>query len=708
MSTPTTSQSANLFRNYNRMIAVAYVSLLLALIVFFGYLFQRKLTEEIHFIEANLERHAQFFEFVLRSAGDQLETLRISTATRGDDGAERAGDPSPLSSPPGYWLGANDDGSGFNLDALPDRDSAGNLIGLGPLEGRSETFYRDLSIILRLNDEWSSLIFNLPSAAGAHVFSTQGIQAQLPWQRSEEIAFDTQVVEQPVWQLGLPESNPDRAKYWAPVYFGGEALGLLAPIAVPIYDEDRFIGVLSIDLSVDYLNRINSDFTYPLGFTMLVDDQQRVLTHPLLYANPLAVEKTPDLGPSLPESLRPLQAALLNLPAERANEIEDYLVIRRPLLNAPWSMIYIVPMQELRALLLGDIGGPMVAMLIGLALLMGLTYLLTSREFVGPAAKLVRHIAAESNFEPADIPAVPSSWRPWFETITRAFNESMQLVSLRQELDIAARVQASILPQHWPSDPRYTLWGRMRAAKEIGGDFYDHFEIDDGMRDIMVADVSGKGIPAGLFGTQSKTLLRAYATQRHDSIGELMASVNDTLADDNDACTFVTLIYVRFKPDSGELSYVNAGHPPPLLVRADGQVSELPLTHGVALGVMDGLDYQTGAFNLSAGDTLILFSDGVNEAMNQDLEEFGTERLHALFRDQAPSSPREAVDRIFEAVDAFADGYEQSDDITCVALQVGEPDRGEPDTGEQDRATPVEASPVARGVDHPLDQADAG
>ncbi|WP_201065679.1 MULTISPECIES: SpoIIE family protein phosphatase [Thiorhodovibrio] len=690
MTTPTTRQSANLFRNYNRMIAVAYLSLLLALIVFFGYLFQRKLAEEIHFIEANVERHAQFFEFVLRSAGDQLETLRISAATRGNGGAAPAGDASPLKSPPGLWLRPNDDGSGFNLDALPDRDSAGNILGTGALEGRSETFYRDLAIILSLNDEWSSLLFNLPSAAGAHFFSTQGVQAQLPWRRAEKIAFVAQVVNQPVWQLGLPAANPDRAKYWAPVYFGGEALGLLAPVAVPIYDEDRFIGVLSIDLSVDYLNRINSDFTYPLGFTMLVDDQQRVLTHPVMYQNPLAVEQTPDLAQSLPESLRPFQAELLALPARQAAEIADYLVIRRPLLNAPWSMLYIVPMQKLWALLLGDIGGPMVAMLIGLALLMGLTYLLTSREFVGPAAKLVRHIAAESNFEPTDIPAVPSSWRPWFESITRAFNESMQLVSLRQELDIAARVQAAILPQHWPSDPRYALWGRMRPAKEIGGDFYDHFEACEEMRDIMVADVSDKGIPAGLFGTQANTLLRAYATQRQDSIGELMAIVNDILADDNDACTFVTLIYIRFNPASGELTYVNAGHPSPLLVRADGEVSELPPTKGVVLGVMEEIDYQTGSFKLTAGDTLILFSDGVNEAMNQSQQEFGTERLHALFSGQPPNSPREAVDRIFDAVDAFADDQEQSDDITCVALQFG----------EQDRTTTVDASPV--------DQADAG
>ncbi|AFL75914.1 SpoIIE family protein phosphatase [Thiocystis violascens] len=667
-SAPSSGQSVNLFKNYNRLIGVAYTLLILALMVFFGYLLHRKMHEEIDLIRGHVARHGQFFEFVLRSSADQLETFRMSAGSSQPEQSSASG-PTLLAQPPGAWLREDADLGLFHLDALPDRDAGGNLVGEGRLQTRSPEFYADLSTALRLNSEWSSLVFNLPNAVQARFVSIHRFHAVLPWERSAELPFDPEVYDGPVWILGQPANNPDHEKYWAPVSFAGLDRGLVAPVAAPVYSGQRFVGVLSIDTSIDYLNRINSDFNYPLGLTLLVDQRQQVLTHPELYAKPLEVDTTPDLASALPLALIGEIDRLRQLPSGQPTTINGYLVIRHALISAPWSLFYVAPVSALWLELASDMGAPMVGVLLGLALLMALTYVLTSREFVGPAAKLVAHIAAESNFQPATIPVVPSGWRPWFETITHAFHESMQLVALRQELDIAAKMQQSILPRRWPEHPGYVLWGTMRSAREVGGDFYDHFEVADGLRGLAVADVSGKGISAGLFGMVSKTLLRSAATPGDLPIGEMIAKVNDSLAEDNESCMFVTLFYARLDPETGCLDFVNAGHPSPLLIHADGQVAELALTWGMALGAMDGLDYAASSVQLRSGDTLLMFSDGVTEAMNEAYEEFGTKRLSALFVDQPPPDPRAAVERVLAAVDRFANGVEQSDDITCVALR---------------------------------------
>ena len=664
---PTSRQSANIFKNYNRIIGAAYALLIIALVVFFGYLLHRKMFEEIGSIRGDVARHGQFFEFVLRASADQLEIFRMSaSASPGNPGI--AAGPALFSHPPGSWLRTNSALGQFSLDDLPNRDSGGNLVGLGRLKNRSRKFYRDLDTALRLNIEWSSLMFNLPNASEARFVSVHQFHAVLPWQQSQDIPFHPGVYDSPVWTMGQPAQNPDREKYWAPVYFGGEARGLLAPVAAPVYDDQRFVGVLSIETSVDYLNRINADFNYPLGFTFLINQHQQVLAHPELYAKPLEVNATPSLASALPQELKGELDRLVLLPSGRPEVINGYLVIRYALISAPWSLFYVAPQSALWLQLAYNMGTPMVGVLLGLALLMALTYMVTSREFVGPAAKLVQHIAAESNFEPTTIPAIPSGWRPWFETITRAFHESMQFVALRKELGIAASMQQSILPRHWPSDPRYTLWGTMRPAKDVGGDFYDHFELAGGQRGIVVADVSGKGISAGLFGMVSKTLLRSLATHGRLEPGEMVSRVNDGLCEDNEACMFVTTFYGQYDPATGKLLYTNAGHLPPLLVHDDGRIAWLPTTSSVALGVMEGLDYPQAMVELQPGALLLMYTDGVNEAMNAANEEFGMQRLAELFAGHPAKTPQDAVARVLQAVEAHAQGVEQSDDITCVAL----------------------------------------
>lgn len=664
--------TVNFFRNYNRVIGAAFLAIVLLTLGFFLHQITEKRQEELVTIQGHVERHSQFIEFVLRSSLDYLESLRTAAHSHYREQSQRAAPVAKLD-------GANRNGassllrqdpsaSTFNLDALADRDSGGNLTGVGPLQGRSRAFYLDVEMALGLNQTFHSITFNLPNAAEASFTSVEDFDITSPWQDSSKRRFSRARYERPIWRMGTPENNPNREKYWAPVHFGGKDTGLLVPVGVPVYNKNEFRGVVAIETSLDYLNRVNADFGYKLGTVMLVDAQGVVLAHPSLARMALDLQSTKTLAEFLPAAVLAERPQLRDLPDNQPVEIAGHVLIKHSFVSAPWTLVYSVPTQTLWYKLLQERGGAMLAMFLGLTTLIIVMYTVTAREFVVPATKLVQHLAAESQFQPVPVPKVPFPWKPWFDTISKAFRESLQLMSLRQELDIAANMQQAILPRHWPSHGDFLLWGSMRSAKEVGGDFYDHFPLEGGKTGIVVADVSGKGVPAALFGMVSKTLLRATATQKAIEPGSVIESVNDVLCQDNESCMFVTVFYAVLDPARGQLSYVNAGHPPPLLVHSDGSTEFLSLTGGIALGVADGMVFEQQSIQLDAGDYLVIYTDGVTEAFNPGNEEFTEARLPPLFGQQGAADVQDAVHRVIRAVDAFAAGAPQSDDITCVAL----------------------------------------
>ena len=683
--------TVNFFRNYNRVVGAAFLAIVLLTLGFFLHQINEKRKEELAIIEGHVERHSQFIEFVLRSSLDYLESLRTAAHSHYLDQSQQE---SPTAARDAAsrnrlfnMLRQNESASAFDLDGLPDRDSGGNLTGIGSLQGRNQGFYMDVGMALELNQAFHSITFNLPNAVEASFTSVEDFDITSPWQESSKRRFSRDRYERPIWRMGIPENNANREKYWGPVHFGGKDTGLLVPVGVPIYNRNEFRGVVSIETSLDYLNRINADFGYKLGTVMLVDAHGVVLAHPSLARRALDLQTTQTLGEFLPAEVLAKSPQLLDLPENQPVEVAGHVLVRHSFVSAPWTLVYSVPTQTLWYKLLQERGGAMLAMFLGLTTLIIVMYLVTAREFVVPATKLVQHLAAESQFQPVPVPKVPFPWQPWFDTISKAFRESLQLMSLRQELDIAAKMQQAILPRHWPSHDDFSLWGAMRSAKEVGGDFYDHFQLDGGKTGIVVADVSGKGVPAALFGMVSKTLLRATATQDAIEPGAVIASVNDVLCQDNESCMFVTVFYAVLDPGRGQLSYVNAGHPPPLLVHADGRTEFLPLTDGIALGVADGLLFEQQSIQLEPGDYVIIYTDGVTEAFNPDNEEFTEARLQPLFSESAAADVQDAVHRVIRAVDAFAAGAPQSDDITCLALLHCPGAR--PD---QDRTSKVQAS----------------
>ncbi len=242
-----------------------------------------------------------------------------------------------------------------------------------------------------------------------------------------------------------------------------------------------------------------------------------------------------------------------------------------------------------------------------------------------------------------------------------------QLVSLQNELSIASTIQQSILPREFPVRPDYAVFGSMEPARNVGGDFFDVITLENGRIGLAIADVSDKGVPAALFMMSSRTLLKGSAIS-HENPGRVLTEVNHLLQEHNEAAMFVTVFYAVFDPHNGHLTYANGGHNAPLVVHADGTSSLLPLTGGIALGVLPEVELDCHSVTLAPGDSVVLYTDGVTEAINGRQEEFGLERLQALCALKAGQGPQEVIRAILQDITEFVGDAPQFDDITCMTL----------------------------------------
>jgi len=233
-----------------------------------------------------------------------------------------------------------------------------------------------------------------------------------------------------------------------------------------------------------------------------------------------------------------------------------------------------------------------------------------------------------------------------------------------KDLTLARTIQTSALPLAFPKEPDYAIFAKMVTAREVGGDFFDFYERPDGKTVFLIADVSGKGVPAALFMMKAKSIIRAAVFERPDSISSAVRIANESLADHNDAEMFVTAWVATYDRATGEIAYVNAGHNPPLIKRADGSVEWIRGRGGLVLAAMPGVPYKSNRCRLAPGDSIFLYTDGVSEAMNVANEQYGEERLEAALR----RASRQFVTENGNDVAVFTNGAEQSDDITMLAL----------------------------------------
>jgi sigma-B regulation protein RsbU (phosphoserine phosphatase) len=239
------------------------------------------------------------------------------------------------------------------------------------------------------------------------------------------------------------------------------------------------------------------------------------------------------------------------------------------------------------------------------------------------------------------------------------------------ELNIGREIQMSMIPLTFPRFPEHKdidVWACLRPAREVGGDFYDFFMIDERLFGFVVADVSGKGVPAALLMAVAKTLLKANA-QATTSTARIIERTNNELSHNNPDCMFVTAFFSIIDTKTGVMTYTNAGHNPPFLMLPDGPVKPLNEVHGPMIGVMEGMTYEQAEVRLGVDDKLVLYTDGITEAFNANGQAFGDDRLPELLRRSGNLGTKYLVDTIVREVDEFSGDAEQSDDITVFCLR---------------------------------------
>jgi len=239
------------------------------------------------------------------------------------------------------------------------------------------------------------------------------------------------------------------------------------------------------------------------------------------------------------------------------------------------------------------------------------------------------------------------------------------------ELAFAKAIQHSALPSVFPPYPNrkeFDISATMHTAKEVGGDFYDFYFVDEDTLAFLVADVSGKGIPAAMFMMQSKTLLKSYA-ESGMSVEEVFTNANEKLCEGNDAGMFVTAWMGMLNTKTGAITFANAGHNPPLVKHADGSFTYLKTRPGFVLAGMEGIRYRKNEYHLEKGDVIYLYTDGVTEAMNVNNELYGEERLLEVLNKNTTSDTQTICDAVKIDVDLFVGEAPQFDDITMLCLK---------------------------------------
>ena len=265
------------------------------------------------------------------------------------------------------------------------------------------------------------------------------------------------------------------------------------------------------------------------------------------------------------------------------------------------------------------------------------------------------------------------------ETDIVEYVENLTLVTAEKErigaeLSIATQIQADMLPgifPAFPDKPEFDIYATMNPAKEVGGDFYDFFMVDESHLAIVMADVSGKGVPAALFMVIGKTLIKDH-TQPGRDLGEVFTEVNNILCESNSEGLFITAFEGVLDLVSGEFTFVNAGHEIPFICKKDGSYEPYKIRAGFVLAGMEGIRYQCGTMQLSPGDRLFQYTDGVTEATDKDGRLYGMGRLGEILAQNAALPPMELLGKIKEDIDAFVGDAPQFDDITMLCLEYKE------------------------------------
>ncbi|MBM4277402.1 MAG: HAMP domain-containing protein [Deltaproteobacteria bacterium] len=491
------------------------------------------------------------------------------------------------------------------------------------------------------------------------------------------------------YQIPKELNRPD----WSEPYFdeGGGNI-LMATYSVPFYKvvkgKRQLMGIVTADISLEWLREIVSSVKIlRTGYGFLISKNGTLVTHPRkdLIMNAtlfgLAEERNDPLLRAIGKKMIKGEAGFISF--KSAVFGRECWMYYAPIASSGWSLAVVFPQDELLAditrlnrtvAFLGIVG----------VLLLSIAVVFIARTITGPLRKMaqVTHDIGTGNLD-FELPPVKSgdevgklteafqymktSLKDYIKQLTETAASKEKIES---ELKIAHDIQMSILPKVFPPFPdrkEFDIYATIEPAREVGGDFYDFFFIDPDHLFFVIADVSGKGVPAALFMAMTKTLIKSISVPGMQP-GEILTKVNYELNQANESCMFVTTFCGILNTKTGEVHYTNAGHNPPLLIRQGEEATYIEGGRNVMVGAVENYVFKTDRLIMESGDVLFMYTDGVTEAMNEREELFSDERLRGEIVSLQDKPIREMIAGVKEEVISFAQGAPQSDDIAMMIL----------------------------------------
>jgi phosphoserine phosphatase RsbU/P len=488
----------------------------------------------------------------------------------------------------------------------------------------------------------------------------------------------------------------DQTVWSEPYYDEGGGNSLMTTCSMPFHrlvDGKRQVaGVVTADVSLAWLTRLVAGATVlDTGYAYLITHSGTYVTHPdpAVPFNETIFSRAEEHGDT---ELRRIGQDMIRggssfVPTMSLHTGKAGFLVYAPLPSTGWSLGVFYPRDELladvhrQALVSAGIGG-------GAFLALAVLVAFIARSITRPLRRLTiaaREVAGGNLAAPLPAPRgrdevaelalsfghMQTSLRDYIRDLTTATASRERMES---ELRIAHDIQMGILPKIFPPFPNrreIDLFASLTPAREVGGDFYDFFLISPDQFCFLVGDVSGKGVPAAFYMAVAKTLIKAVAESDRSIAdpGRILARANNDLAVDNDSCMFVTIFCGVLNMGTGEVRYASAGHNPPVLIRSGGAPTLLSTRQEPVAGALEGVEYTTDTLSLAPGDGLLLYTDGVTEAMNSALNLYGEARLLHEIAALAEADAHDMCDHLAGDVRTFAAGAEQSDDITLLALR---------------------------------------
>lgn len=480
---------------------------------------------------------------------------------------------------------------------------------------------------------------------------------------------------------------------WSEPYFdiGGGNI-LMSTYSVPFYRTKggkRYLaGVVTADISLEWLRKVVSSIkVLKTGYGILTSRNGTIITHP---SDEIVMNETIFSIAERKKDKRMRETGLSMIrgesgfvPLAMISGRESWICYA-PIPSSGWTLSVIFPRDELYSDInrLKTTAGLLAA---GGILLLSFVIVLISRSISRPLRAMAKATEemARGNLD-APVPVVRSrdevgvlaeSFSRMGESLKKYIRDLTETTAAKEriesELSIAHDIQMSIIPKTFPAFPgrmEFDIYAFIEPAREVGGDFYDFFFIDNTHLCFVIADVSGKGVPSALFMAEAMTLIKVIARESA-SPDQILYKVNNDLCMDNSTGMFVTIFLGILDTTTGEVLYSNGGHNPPLTIGIDGKAEFLKVSPGLVAGAWEDFQYVTGRLLLNKGDTLFMYTDGVTEAMNPADELFSEERLLYNLTALSDKPLAEMLGRLTEEIIFFAQGAPQSDDITIMALK---------------------------------------